>query len=209
MKWRWGRRWRPSSVTSRAPCPDCSALLWLILLSTITCTWRCIREPSSAPLRIVTYWLTHAGLRSTPCRTPLQLPQLAATRGRSSLVSVGPGRPSRNCAAVAAEPKALTKMAFQLAWIFAWGFPSQNDPYHCELRYKSVWPPPTSVSCCSYFKSSCHITYWSHALLPKHKREPNWSQSASVVYKIWWLCLTPTSSTRFASEVGYRMAKIQ
>ena len=26
--------------------------------------------------------------------------------------------------------------------------------------------------------------------------------------KIWWLCLVPTSITRFASEVGYRMAKI-
>ena len=37
----------------------------------------------------------------------------------------------------------------------------------------------------------------------------------SVVYlymalclnKIWWLCLAPTSTTRFASDVGYRMAK--
>ena len=28
------------------------------------------------------------------------------------------------------------------------------------------------------------------------------------VNKIWWLCLIPTSTTRFASEVGYRMAKI-
>ena len=26
--------------------------------------------------------------------------------------------------------------------------------------------------------------------------------------KIWWLCLVPTSTTRFASEVGYRIAKI-
>ena len=26
--------------------------------------------------------------------------------------------------------------------------------------------------------------------------------------KIWWLCLVPTSITRFASEVGYKMAKI-
>ena len=25
--------------------------------------------------------------------------------------------------------------------------------------------------------------------------------------KIWWLCLVPTSTTRFASDVGYRMAK--
>ena len=24
--------------------------------------------------------------------------------------------------------------------------------------------------------------------------------------KIWWLCLVPTSTTRFASDVGYRMA---
>ena len=26
--------------------------------------------------------------------------------------------------------------------------------------------------------------------------------------KVWWLCLVPTSTTRFASDVGYRMAKI-
>ena len=25
--------------------------------------------------------------------------------------------------------------------------------------------------------------------------------------KIWWLCLVPTSTTRFASDVGYGMAK--
>ena len=25
--------------------------------------------------------------------------------------------------------------------------------------------------------------------------------------KIWWLCLVPTSTTRFASDLGYRMAK--
>ena len=25
--------------------------------------------------------------------------------------------------------------------------------------------------------------------------------------KIWWLCLVPTSTTRFASDVGYRMDK--
>ena len=28
-----------------------------------------------------------------------------------------------------------------------------------------------------------------------------------VSNKIWWLCLVPTSTTRFASDVGYRMAK--
>ena len=27
------------------------------------------------------------------------------------------------------------------------------------------------------------------------------------INKTWWLCLVPTSTTRFASEVGYRMAK--
>ena len=26
--------------------------------------------------------------------------------------------------------------------------------------------------------------------------------------QIWWLCLVPTSTTRFASEAGYRMAKV-
>ena len=30
----------------------------------------------------------------------------------------------------------------------------------------------------------------------------------ALVNKIWWLCLVPTSTTRFASEVGYRIAKI-
>ena len=29
-----------------------------------------------------------------------------------------------------------------------------------------------------------------------------------VINKVWWLCLVPTSTTRFASEVGYRIAKI-
>ena len=29
------------------------------------------------------------------------------------------------------------------------------------------------------------------------------------VNKVWWLCLVPTSTTRFASDVGYRMAKIK
>ena len=28
-----------------------------------------------------------------------------------------------------------------------------------------------------------------------------------ILNKIWWLCLVPTSTTRFASVVGYRMAK--
>ena len=26
--------------------------------------------------------------------------------------------------------------------------------------------------------------------------------------KVWWLCLVPTSTTRFANDVGYRMAKM-
>ena len=30
-----------------------------------------------------------------------------------------------------------------------------------------------------------------------------------VSNKVWWLCLVPTSTTRFASDVGYRMAKIK
>ena len=30
-----------------------------------------------------------------------------------------------------------------------------------------------------------------------------------TVNKVWWLCLVPTSTTRFASDVGYRMAKIK
>ena len=29
-----------------------------------------------------------------------------------------------------------------------------------------------------------------------------------IMNKIWWLCLVPTSTTRFASDVGYRITKI-
>ena len=29
-----------------------------------------------------------------------------------------------------------------------------------------------------------------------------------IINKVWWLRLVPTSTTRFASDVGYRMAKI-
>ena len=29
-----------------------------------------------------------------------------------------------------------------------------------------------------------------------------------IFNKIWWLCLVPTSTTGFAGELGYRMAKI-
>ena len=29
-----------------------------------------------------------------------------------------------------------------------------------------------------------------------------------LLNKVWWQCLVPTSTTRFASDVGYRMAKI-
>ena len=42
----------------------------------------------------------------------------------------------------------------------------------------------------------------------------SWWENCTVGYtsllcnKIWWLCLVPTATTRFASEVGYRMAKI-
>ena len=38
----------------------------------------------------------------------------------------------------------------------------------------------------------------------------NWAfpDGNSSLNKIWWLCLVPTSTTRFASDVEYRMAKI-
>ena len=36
-----------------------------------------------------------------------------------------------------------------------------------------------------------------------------WFGAAGITSnKIWWLCLVPTSTARFANEVGYRMAKI-
>ena len=35
-----------------------------------------------------------------------------------------------------------------------------------------------------------------------------WTFTRPRVYKVWWLCLVPTSTTRFTSDVGYRMAKI-
>ena len=41
-----------------------------------------------------------------------------------------------------------------------------------------------------------------------HIYRPKWSQWTWFgVNKIWWLCLVPTPTTRFASDVGCRMAK--
>ena len=34
------------------------------------------------------------------------------------------------------------------------------------------------------------------------------SKQSWVWNKVWWLCLVPTSTTRFASDAGYRMDKI-
>ena len=42
-------------------------------------------------------------------------------------------------------------------------------------------------------------------LTPSHYPNKYWL----MVNKVWWLCLVPTSTTRFASDVGYRMAKIE
>ena len=44
------------------------------------------------------------------------------------------------------------------------------------------------------------VGLWAHKL---------WSVFQEPINKVWWLCLVPTSTTRFASDVGYRMAKIK
>ena len=48
------------------------------------------------------------------------------------------------------------------------------------------------------FQSLWNLTGASAIALPK-----------CLSNKVWWLCLVPTSTTRFASDVGYRMAKIK
>ena len=44
-------------------------------------------------------------------------------------------------------------------------------------------------------------------VFPESVFETNGSQQGFFANKIWWLCLVPTWTTRFASDVGYRMAK--
>ena len=62
--------------------------------------------------------------------------------------------------------------------------------------------------------STCQQYIWPCAgmLFQRPTRRPDYYVSKlgrpCLINKIWWLCLVPTSTTRFASEVGYRMAKI-
>ena len=44
-----------------------------------------------------------------------------------------------------------------------------------------------------------HHTKHTHTTTPQHRK--------CWINKVWWQCLVPTSTTRFASDVGYRMAK--
>ena len=48
----------------------------------------------------------------------------------------------------------------------------------------------------------------SNGLLPQSTKSLPRSILTLMINKIWRLCLVPTSTTRFASKMGYRMAKI-
>ena len=65
---------------------------------------------------------------------------------------------------------------------------------HCQFSLKySQWTPPHLTSVGKISCVFCQLKVWSVYNLRNN---------------IWWLCLVPTSTTRFASDVGCRMAKI-
>ena len=66
-----------------------------------------------------------------------------------------------------------------------------------------------------------NLKRWDYSDIPggghnRLKDPPTWLKVATTLEKpptpthnkVWWQCLVPTSTTRFASDVGYRMAKM-
>ena len=82
---------------------------------------------------------------------------------------------------------------------------------HCDsqnLQYKThpeFWPSHRRI-----FKTSLY--YKTRLILEtrrySHLKCRGCQLASSTMNKVWWLCLVPTSTTMFASEVGYRIAKI-
>ena len=63
----------------------------------------------------------------------------------------------------------------------------------CQIA-NSLWP--------LWLQISWLVLIQGNAILPVRHQALTWSN------KVWWQCLVPTSTTRFASDVGYRMAKM-
>ena len=53
----------------------------------------------------------------------------------------------------------------------------------------------------------CSVLHQALCIISNPLVNSNWSYSPEMLNNIWSLCLVPTSTTRFASDVGYRMAK--
>ena len=95
--------------------------------------------------------------------------------------------------------------------LFRYGF----SPASCIKQGRRTRPCCISEKCpegdCSYEKlhhddeiSWESFPYYWPSMQGIH---PLKTEDYNDANKIWWLCLLPTSTTRFASDVGYRMAR--
>ena len=89
-------------------------------------------------------------------------------------------------------------------WWHFWGFSPRLEPCHVIkslqlLNIRHMLMLSTAVR-------SWVVVTWFRNRAPG--RSP-WMATRVAYYinKIWWLCLVPTSTNRFASDVGYRLAK--
>ena len=76
--------------------------------------------------------------------------------------------------------------------------PKEHSAVNKNLLGNSSCPSSNTGSC------STSILWALHNNLLKMYNAPNHTYGEN---KIWWLCLVPTSTTRFVSDVGYIMAK--
>ena len=104
----------------------------------------------------------------------------------------------------------LQKCRFLVLW-FHRASPLASVLTHCGLmmpygdmeleqhKLRSVSSLAQVMTCCltAPSLSQCCLIMISEVLWHSHENK-----------KVWWLCLVPTSTPRFASDVGYRMAKI-
>ena len=65
-------------------------------------------------------------------------------------------------------------------------------------RFRHYWPCGFPSQRASNADKRCAFCFVAFRL----------SLVADCYNKVWWQCLVPTSTTRFASDVGYRMAKM-
>ena len=94
------------------------------------------------------------------------------------------------------------------------GFP---NPRRALIGTNQLWRVNDSAYFREYVFQPLTSTHWDREkMTPSNTFSNAFSLMKIVVIfwfkfhmnKIWWLCLVPTSTTRFASEVGYRIAKI-